>query len=164
MALKRILILLPLLAIIMLPLEAATVSFLVTEMGLRDDGRANEYSMLWENSLMEVFFEEGHIVSNSPVLRLTQKSEKELPDEAVADLSGAIDGGVDYFILAMLDFPAVTKGRIQKPGDISLRLYKTRPYQFLYEERYAGGNNNNLNDEFARIKQTVRRLIPHMNG
>ena len=93
MALKRILILLPLLVIMMLPLEAATVSFLVAETGLRDDGKANEYSRLWENSLMEVFFEEGHIVSNSPVLRLTQKSEKEFPDEAMADLSGAIDGG-----------------------------------------------------------------------
>ncbi|GHV63563.1 hypothetical protein AGMMS49587_14010 [Spirochaetia bacterium] len=164
MALKRILTLLLLMAVMILPLQGATVSFLVIETGLRDDRKANEYSVLWESSLMDVFFEEGHIVSNSPSLHLAQKTDKELPDEAMADLSGAIDGGVDYFILALLDFPAVAGGKVQKPGDISLRLYKTRPYQFLYEERYAGRNNNNMKDEFARVKQTVRRLIPHING
>ncbi|GHT64262.1 hypothetical protein FACS1894110_03570 [Spirochaetia bacterium] len=161
---KRLLALPLLLVLMTLPLQGATISFLVIETGLWEDAKANEYSSLWENSLMEVFFEEGHIVSNSPVLRLAEKSDKEFPDEAMGDLSGAVEGGVDYFILAMLDFPAAAGGRIRKPGDISLRLYKTMPYEFLYEERYAGRNNNNMNDEFARIKQTVRRLLPHLKG
>ncbi|GHT59635.1 hypothetical protein FACS1894109_15910 [Spirochaetia bacterium] len=159
---KRLLFL-PLVFVSMaLPLHGATVSFLVVETGLREDAKANEYSTLWESSLMDVFFEGGHIVSNSPALRLARKSDKEFPDEALPDLGEAIDGGVNYFILAMLDFSS-GNGNIMRPGDISLRLYQTRPYQFLYEERYAGKNSNNLNDEFARIKQTVRRLLPHLD-
>ncbi|GHV56243.1 hypothetical protein AGMMS49579_20580 [Spirochaetia bacterium] len=161
---KRLLALPFFLILMTLPLHGATISFLVIETGLWEDAKANEYSSLWENSLMEVFFEEGHIVSNSPVLRLAEKSDKEFPDEATGEFSGAVEGGVDYFILAMLDFPATAGGKIRKPGDISLRLYKTRPYEFLYEERYAGRNNNNMNDEFVRVKQTVRRLLPYLKG
>ncbi|GHV92581.1 hypothetical protein AGMMS50268_30840 [Spirochaetia bacterium] len=163
MILKR---LLPLfLAAVALPLSAATVSFLVIETGLEEHAGANSYSTLWESSLLDVFFKEGHIVSNSPVLRLAQKPEKEFPDEARGDLSEATEGGVDYFILAMVDYPASERGRNQKPDTISLRLYKTRPYQFLYEERYAGRNNNrNLSDETVLVEQTVRRLIPHLKG
>ncbi|GHU92305.1 hypothetical protein FACS189479_00820 [Spirochaetia bacterium] len=163
---KRLLFLPLVFAAMALPLQGATVSFLVMETGLREDAKANEYSSLWENSLMEVFFEEGHIVSNSPVLRIDQKTkaaaeDREFPNEASADLGEARDGGVDYFVLATLDFPA---GDGKTPGDISIRLYKTRPYQFLYEERYAGKSSSNKNDEFARIKQTVRRLLPHLKG
>jgi hypothetical protein len=162
---KRLLVLLLLLAAMALSLSAATVSFLVIETGLKDDSGANDYSVIWENSLLDVFFEEGHIVSNSPILRLTQKPEKEFPDEAQVDLSEAVNGGVDYFILAMVDYPAPLEGKTQKPGNISLRLYKTRPYQFLYEERYAGRNSSgNMKDEFVQVKQTVRRLIPHLKG
>ncbi|GHT93964.1 hypothetical protein FACS1894140_6990 [Spirochaetia bacterium] len=138
--------------------------FLVIETGLREDGKANEYSNLWENGLLDVFFEEGHIVSNSPMLRLAERPQGEFPSEALEDLSGAVNGGADYLILVMLDFPVLTGERKAKPGDISLRLYQTRPYRFLYEEHYAGGNNNNMNDEFVRVKQTIRRLLPHLNG
>jgi hypothetical protein len=164
--LKHLLALPLLLTLMALPLHGATISFLVIETGLRDDGRANEYSTLWENSLLDVFFEEGHIVSNSPALRLPRGAPftGEFPEEAMADLSEARDGGADYLILAMLDFPVPAAAGKPKPADISLRLYKTEPYRFLYEERYAGRSNNNMNDEFARIKQTVRRLIPHLKG
>jgi hypothetical protein len=154
-----------LLALMTLPLQGATVLFLVIETGLGEEEKVNEYSNLWENGLLDVFFEEGHIVSNSPVLRLAEKPEGEFPGQASEDLSGAVDGGAGYLILAILDFQVPAGERKVKPGDISLRLYQTRPYRFLYEEHYAGGNyNNNMNDEFVRVKQTVRRLLPHLQG
>jgi hypothetical protein len=144
------------------PLSAATVSFLVIESGLSEESGSSSWSRLWESGLLDVFFEEGYIVSNAPIKRLELKSPKLFPDEALEDLNEAVEGGVEYFILALLDYPPPAGTEIPCPRNIILRVFRAGPRQLLYEQHYAGGAFLNRGDEFARIKQSIRGLIPHL--
>jgi hypothetical protein len=146
------------------PLSAATVSFLVIESGLSEEEGANSWSRLWENSLLDVFFEEGFIVSNAPVKRLEIKPRQLFPDEAAEDLAEAVEGGVEYFILALLDYPSPAGQANPRPRNITLRVFKAGSRQLLYERHYAGSAFTKRGDEFTRIKQSVRGLIPHLAG
>jgi hypothetical protein len=149
------------------PLSAATLSFLVVELGTEratpedaDSSRPGpavsggfESSSLWETSLFDVFFEAGHIVSNSPILWTNRISgadfpgkespHREFPQEVRVDIETAAAGLADYFILALLTYPAGAADRKAKPEQVSLRIYaaapargevpETRDYRFVYE-------------------------------
>jgi hypothetical protein len=142
-----------------LPLEAATVSFLVIETGLPEEAEKKALSGLWESGLLDVFFEAGHIVSNAPVMRLGSNPAQELPDEARSEFDQAIEGGADFFILALLDYRADGV----KPEQISLRLFRTNPYRKLFEQRYSDTTPRNLKDEYDSLRKLVRELVPHLN-
>jgi hypothetical protein len=159
---KRLGLVFPLWIFLASSLPAATVSFLVIETGLREDLGSSGYSAFWENSLLDVFFEAGHIVSNAPVMRLSRFPEEDFPREALADLSDATDGGADFFILARLDYPFSGTEAEPAPRNIALRVYRTRPYGLVYEQRLEGLDPSAARDESARAKQFVRRLIPYI--
>jgi hypothetical protein len=153
-------------------LEAATVSFLVIETGLPAEWGASQHSGLWESGLLDVFYEAGHIVSNAPVLRLTEKPRAKFPEEARADLNEALQGGAEYIILALLEYEApadVKSGSgaapadIQKPRNISLRVFRASPQTLLYEQQYTDKTSATLKDEYDSLKKAVRTLIPHLN-
>lgn len=161
---KRLRLVFPLGIFLVSSLPAATVSFLVIETGLREElGRAG-YSSLWEDSLLDVFFEAGHIVSNAPVMRLNRFPSEDFPPEALADLSSATDGGAEFFILAQLDYRLSGTDGEPAPRNIALRVYRTRPYGLVYEERLEGLDASAAKDESARAKQFVRRLIPYIKN
>ena len=142
-----------------LRLEAATVSFLVIETGLSAEAEKKALSGLWESGLLDVFFEAGHIVSNAPVMRLDSNPAKELPDEAQAEFDGAVEGGADFFILALLNYQADSA----KPEHISLRLFRINPYKKLFEQRYSDAVTRNMKDEYDSLRKVVRELVPHLN-
>jgi hypothetical protein len=144
------------------PLSAATVSFLVVETGLPGETESSLYSSLWESGLFDVFFEAGHIVSNAPIKRLETKPQKSFPDEVKGDLNDAADGGAEYFILALLDYPQAAAQKNPKPRNIALRVFKISPYKLLYEQSYAEKNSGNIDEEFSTIKQSIRGLVPHL--
>jgi hypothetical protein len=152
-------------------LDAAMVSVLVIETGLPVERGTDRHSGLWESGLLDVFFEAGHIVSNAPVLRLPQKPDAEFPDEAGADFAEALEGGAEFFILALLEYDAPESGNaggsepppLDKPRNISLRVFKAQPRTLLYEQRYADSSSMNLKDEYDSVKKAVRTLIPHIN-
>jgi hypothetical protein len=144
------------------PLSAAMVSFLVIESGLPEDGDAGSWSSLWESGLLDVFFEAGHVVSNAPIKRLAARPREVLPDEVKAELEDAEAGGADYFILALLDYSPLGAGEIPRPRNRSLRVFRIHPYRFIHEQRHAGQAALNMTDEFTRIKQSVRGLVPHL--
>ncbi|MDR2258795.1 MAG: hypothetical protein LBE14_06565 [Treponema sp.] len=148
--------------ITVLPLPAATVSFLVIETGLPSEMENNVYSSLWESGLFDVFFEAGHIVSNAPIKRLDKKPQKPFPDEVRKDLNEAADGGAEYFILALLDYPQAAANETPKPRNISLRIFKVSPYKLLYEQRYSDKASADIDEEFVTIKQSIRGLVPHL--
>jgi hypothetical protein len=145
-----------------LPLPAATVSFLVVETGLPRETERSVYSGLWESGLFDVFFEAGHIVSNAPVKRLDIKPQKPFPDEVRGDLNDAAEGGAEYFILALLDYPEAAANELLKPRNISLRIFKVSPYKLLYEQGYSDRGSANIDEEFTTIKQSIRGLVPHL--
>ncbi|MDR2477497.1 MAG: hypothetical protein LBD18_06910 [Treponema sp.] len=146
------------------PLSAATVSVLVIETGLPRESPASQYSSLWESGILDVFFEAGHIVSNAPLLRLPGKPSAALPSEAEGEMDAALDGGMDYFILALLDYP-VSQGReILQPRNVSLRLFKTKPKTMICEREYTDNIPRSMKEIYENLKKTVQGLIPYLQG
>jgi hypothetical protein len=113
--------------------QGATVSFMVIETGLMGETPAIESSRLWEDALLDVFFDTGHIVSNTPIVRISEKPQKNLPDEARISLNEAVEGGAEFFVIAVLDY----QNPPGKPRSVSLRVFKTGPYRFLYSQEYT---------------------------
>jgi hypothetical protein len=163
-------------AALALPVSAANLNVVVVETGV--SGAENitigafEASSLWENSFLDVFFEAGHIVSNSPVLRLArlgakdfpgkESPNKEFPPEMSIELEDAAAGGADFFIIALLAYPPGTVDRRAKPEQVSLRVYKARPYSFVYEGNKSLGAPVQPEAEGEQAKRLIRGLIPHL--
>jgi hypothetical protein len=144
------------------PLPAAMVSFLVIESGLPEESGAGPWSSLWESGLLDVFFEAGHVVSNAPIKRLAVHPQEVLPGEVKGELDEAEAGGAEYFVLALLDYSPLAVHENPRPRNISLRVFRIHPYRFIYEQQYAGPAAPNMGDEFTLIKQSIRGLVPHL--
>jgi hypothetical protein len=139
------------------PLNAAGVSFLVIESGLDKEAAQMQSSGLWESGLLDVFFEAGHIVTNAPVMRFKIMPDKKLPDEVQNDLHEAIEGGMEYFIIALLEYQTASAG--QKPTQITLRLFRINPLKLLFEHKYSNSKAKNAKEEFDNLKQAARILL-----
>ena len=162
MPVQRCFLLLFLAFFAVIPLSAANVSFLIIETGLAMEADNNQYSGLWESGLLDVFFESGHIVSNAPIMRLEYKPTGVFPEEAERDRDDALEGGVDYFILALLDYQNRGEDNT-RPLNISLRIFKTRPWTMIYERQYSDTRSRTINEEYDSLKQIVRGLVPRVN-
>jgi len=128
-------------------IHATGVSFLVLETGLPLDSAASQYSTMWENGLLEVFFDSGHIVSNASRIRLLDGVSTEgLPPEAEKDYEDARIGGMDYFLVAIVDHPS---------HNVSLRLFSTRSRDLLAEKAHEGGIAINSREEHESIRRTA---------
>ncbi|GHV24170.1 hypothetical protein FACS189498_0750 [Spirochaetia bacterium] len=150
-----------------LPLKAATVSFLVLEAG-RDAEAAGSHSRFWEGSLLEVFFDEGHIVSNAPIQRLSSAAGSfsmtnpaQFPREVLGEYNTARSSGSDFFILALLDYQGTIEGA--RPKSVVLRLFKIAANEFLGETRYTGGASI-WQDETIEIKDTIKNLLSRLKN
>jgi len=131
-------------------IHAIGVSFLVLETGLPQGSATSLYSTAWENGLMEVFFESGHIVSNASRIRLLDTVATEgLPPEAERDYEDARIGGMDYFLVAIVDHPS---------HDVSLRLFSTRSGNMIAEKTYTGRPVWNTREEQENIRRAVREI------
>ena len=144
-------------------LFGATVSFLVLETGLEEAQGASRYSSLYESGLLDVFFDAGHIVSNAPILRLPGAPKQAFPEEAMHDLEEAVEGGMEYFVLAQLDYAVPPGGTIEKPRNVFLRIFRLRPHKLIYEQRYDGKALPTMDDEFLEVRQRAGELTRHLN-
>ncbi|MDR2630568.1 MAG: hypothetical protein LBC60_06575 [Spirochaetaceae bacterium] len=145
---------------------AANISFLVIETGIREGSPVNESSTLWETVLLDVFFDAGFIVSNAPIMSLSNPpgKDKDIPGEARGYLEDAVQGGADFFILALLDYEgaaAVNSPKI-RPQGVSLRLFSTNPYKFLFEQSYSASAQSPGNDELTDAKRIAQMMISHL--
>jgi hypothetical protein len=166
MALKKVAIITIFAVLLAVSAQGATVSFLVIETGLREETPIFESSKIWENALMDVFFDTGHIVSNAPILRLSSNDRPEgLPLEAREALGEALDGGADFFILAMLDYqnPPKVLGEEPQPQGISIRLFRTNPFKFVYAQDYSVQAKVTAKDEFINAMSAARTIIARLN-
>jgi hypothetical protein len=145
-----------------LPAAAHTVSFLVIETGLNEESPARQASAVWENNLLDVFFEAGHIVSNAPILRLEAPPAADFPEEAREDFDEAALGGADFFVLALLDYRNGPGGGEDGPGEISLRVFRTGSRRLVYEQRYAGKPVLPAEEELSAAKSAARALLAHL--
>jgi hypothetical protein len=145
--------------------HAATVSFMVIETGIQEGIPTVDSSRLWEYALLDVFFDTGHIVSNVPILRVADKPEKSLPDEARASLSEALEGGAEFFVVAVLDYqnPSQDETADLQPRNISLRLFKTTPYRFVYSRDYTAHDLRAAGqDDVSNVMSAAKTLAAHL--
>jgi hypothetical protein len=145
---------------IAVPLHASMVSILVVETGLQQESVVNDYSTLWEDGIMGVFFDAGYIVTNGSLIRLSTDQIKEFPDEAQPDFYEASEGGAEYFILVLLEYK--NQNGTFKPSGVSLKLYGTSPRRLIYEERFSAGQAADKQEEHARAREAARVLISHI--
>lgn len=144
--------------------HGATVSFMIIETGLKEETPVNESSRLWEDALLDVFFDTGHIVSNSPIIRVPEKPQTALPDVARVSLDEALEGGADFFVVAVLDYqnPPAAGPELPKPRSISLRLFRTAPYQFIFSQEYTGEQRITMKDEMTNAMGAARIIVSHL--
>jgi hypothetical protein len=124
-------------------------------------GARYESSTLWETCLLDVFFEAGHIVSNTPVLALEGGDSVEFPPELGPELAEARSGGADYVVLALLSYPASADMRT-RPEQVRLRVYDLRPYRFA-GQMTAFLTGAGTETEAEQAKRLIRGLIPYVN-
>ena len=136
------------------------ISFLVVETGLQAESRAGEYSTLWEDGLMSVFFDAGHIVSNGTVLRLEKNPTKDFPEEVQADFAEAREGGADFFVLALLEYRS--QGGAIKPSGVSLRIFSVASRKLIYQQRFAAGTGAGLDEEYACAREAGKAIMSHI--
>ena len=158
MAIKRLGMAALLFVFLGFPLSAAMVSFMVVEVGLRQDASRSEYSSVWEDGMMGVFFDAGHIVSNSPVTRIEKISEGILPPEVQADYQDAWRGGADYFVLVLLEY--ALQGGVVRPQGALVKVFAARESSgnLIYEGRFAG-TGSSLREESVRAQETARIIM-----
>ena len=148
--------LLALLTLLVFPASASTVSFLVVETGLNEESPHVQYSSLWEGGLMETFFNAGHIVTNSPILRMKTKPAQVLSGALKEDFDEAYLGGVDYFILGFLCYKMQDGMAI--PFEMAIRVYSTAPQALVFERTFPAGSGRTLNEEY-QFAQNAGRVL-----
>jgi len=144
--LKKFLIFTLLLCGFILPqLSGATVSCLVIETGLPSGGAKSQYSTMWENNLMDVFFDTGHIVSNARMMRLDRKPAENFPGAAERDYQEARENGMDYFLIAI----------VEQNQTVFLRLFNTNSRELIKEQVYTDNKPKSAKEETENIKRTI---------
>jgi len=139
-------------AFILTPLFGATVSCLVIETG-PSGGSKSQYSAMWENNLMDVFFDIGHIVSNARMIRLDRKPAENFPGAAENDYQDARVNGMDYFLIAIIE-----QGSGGAPQTVSLRLFKTSSRELIKEQVYADNKPKTAKEENENIKRAINLI------
>jgi hypothetical protein len=139
-------------------LFSETVSVVIVETGIPEGSSAMESSGMWENGIMDTFFEYGHIVSNAPMLRLETEQAAPYPSEQVLKIDQVREGGSAYYVLAVLHY---VDGNNSLPSSVSLRLVQLYPNKVLYEVQ-IDGNDIQAQNEAEYVKKTAETLIPYV--
>jgi hypothetical protein len=146
---------------------ASNVSVMVIENS--HSGTSN--SGAWEDGMMDVFFEAGHIVSNAQnrlieavtIEAVTKDSGDSIPAEAEIDLEEASRAGMDYFVLVLLDYNDEGSGKIvSKPQNIIIKLYRANPVKFITSQPYKWSKKSTSKPEFYNAQRATRMIIPYM--
>ena len=151
-----------LIMILIFPVSASLVSFLIVETGLNEDIPSTQYGMLWEGGLMAGFFDSGRIVTNGPMTRMEEKPAKDLSGAIRFDFDDAVRGGADYFILCVLDHRL--QGRRAIPVDITIRAYRTDTRELIFEQSFPVGRGRNQNEEFQNAQSAGREIVSHIRN
>ncbi|MDR0388992.1 MAG: hypothetical protein LBH73_02890 [Spirochaetaceae bacterium] len=148
------------------PLFSSTLSVMVVETGVGENTPRLEASSLWEGGLMDVCFDTGHIVTNSPILRLERGQVRVYPSENFLELEEAAEGGVEYYILAVLDYePGLQDDpSVYRPRSIALRFVRLAPRRVLFEVQYTGNPQASLAEALQQAKEAARVLLSHFEG
>ena len=136
----------------------AMVSFYIVETGVTHETGNKQHSLQWEDAFLDVFFEAGHIVSNAPIMQMAAKPAGDILQTTAFDIMGARSGGIDYIIIAILDYIDDSPF----PEEITFFIYRVNTNEKLFEEIIQGKTYRNAREEFEDLKAIVRGLVPHI--
>jgi len=142
--------------------HADGVSCLVMETGLGRESRKTADSGLWESGLMSAFFEAGYVVTNFPALRLEEKPAGDLSGEALESLERAAAGGMEYLVIARLDY-GTENGRTALRA-VSLSLFTTSPQEKIFERTVSGVRDFSKKEVVRCIRDTAESVVSHIRG
>ena len=135
---------------------ASMVSFYVIETGVPVNLRGNHHSVYWENVFMDVFFEAGHIVSNTPILRLESKPSGDILQQV--NMQEVRSAGIDFLIIAQLDYNAEPV-----PSEMSFYIFRVTPTEKIYERKIDGRTARPAREELDYMKSIASGLITYVN-
>jgi hypothetical protein len=145
-----------------IPLQGAAISVMVAETGLHGNIPVSESSGLWESGLLDGFFDQGHIVSNAPIARLEGNPGKDFPEELRRDLNQALEGGMEFVVVVLLDYGGYAGSGAPQPQRISVRLFRLKPLQCITEQHYRGEGIKKPEEILAMARNTAGRILPHL--
>ena len=157
MILKRLGAVTALFIFLAFPAFSSTVSLLLVETGLSAEFLGTQHTMLWEDGLLDAFFDAGHIVTNSPILRMERRPSQDLTGQVKNDWDEAGLGGVDYFVLGFLEYQM--RGEAAVPVRIALKIYTTNSQKLLFEQNFPVGRGKDTKEEFQFARDTGRLII-----
>ena len=143
-------------------LSAATVSVLVVEAGLPSGSGCTPSAEIWESGMMDAFFEAGHIVSNAPCYQIAafiNKVSGALPSDVGQDFDQARLGGVDFFVLILLNYHDGDSGL---PKDVFIRVFRVSSGDLLYETSLNARVWGSKDEEFLDAKRNAGKVVPQL--
>jgi hypothetical protein len=157
---KRLLGIVLLFMLLTFSASASMVSFLVVETGLHNGiSNPQSSSRLWEEGLMAIFFDAGHIVTNNPILRLDTQVPSEIRGTIVEyDFNEAIMGGAEYVVLGFLEYEV--QGSRAVPLRMNIRIYSTVPEELIHEQVFPAGRNTG--EENQMVRNAGRTIISYI--
>ena len=129
------------------------VTVFVVETGLSENS-SNNHSAIWEDAIMDVFFEAGHIVSNAPILRLDLKPRGDILETFAVELEEGRRFGIDFALIAILEFSPDA----QSVNEISFYIYRLNSGERIYERQIPARENRSF--DLNEIKAIARGLVP----
>jgi hypothetical protein len=151
-----------LLVVLIFPVSASMISFLVVETGLNEANPSTDFGSLWEGALMSSFFEAGHIVTNSPIMRMEKKPAQDLTGMVEIDFNQAALGGAEYFVLGYLNHEIRERGVV--PVDITIKTYKINNKELIFEQSFPVGSARNQREEFQFAKNAGQFIVSRIRG
>jgi len=134
---------------------ASMVSFYVIETGVAEETEMLQHSVNWENAFLDIFFDAGHIVCNAPILRLDKKPSGDISN--MVDMKDARDSGVDFVLIAQIDYETNTRA----PKEVICVIYNLVTKEKLLEKKISPDKFKKAKGEYEDIKTFVRGLIPY---
>ena len=159
--LKRFFVFTTLLVLLAFPAFGSMVSFMVVETGLNDNTPGTQHGSVWEGGLMEVFFDAGFIVTNSPARRMERRPEEVLSGSILEDFEDAILGGADYFIIGFMECQLQDSRVI--PTNMNIKIFSTITKTLVLEQNFPISSGITLAQEFEFAKDAGRIILTQLN-
>ena len=158
---RRPCILIALLILICSSSYATLISFAFVETGVSSGVPSTQHSSVWEGGMMEVFFDAGYIVTNSPAGRLEIKPEQILSGSILSDFEEAIMGGAEFFVLGLFECQ-VESGRAT-PININMKIFSTITNEMIFDHIFPIDSGRTLAQEFEFAKDVGRIILNQLN-
>jgi len=135
---------------------ASTIAINIVETGTPESRSLYEYTELWEDAFMDVFFESGFIISNAPVMRFETKPVIGIFEYLFYDAAEINRWGVDYIFITQLDYT----GTLRQPSEITFIIYRVKTKEIILERKIEGRTYRSTREGYDDIKSIVRGLVP----